>query len=46
MKAADKELRRMAAEKRNAPIHLLIIINNMVTQIIYGLEGGKLVEGV
>lgn len=46
MKAADKELRRKAAEKRNAPIHLLIIINNMVTQIIYGLEGGKLVEGV
>lgn len=46
MKAAERERRRIEAEKRNAPIHILIIINNMVTQIIYGLEGGKKVEGV
>ena len=46
MKASERELRKLEAEKRNSPIHLLVIINNMVTQIIYGLEGGKKVEGV
>lgn len=46
MKVSKKELRRQEAEKKNAPIHLLLIINNMCTQILYGLDGGKVVEGV
>ena len=46
MKAEERERRRLEAEKRNSPIHLLVIINNMTTQIIYGLEGGRKVEGV
>lgn len=46
-KKAEKDARRAAqAELKNAPVHLLIAINNMCTQIQYGLDGGKVVSGV
>ena len=39
-KKAEKDARRAAqAELKNAPVHLLIAINNMCTQIQYGLDG-------
>lgn len=46
MKAAEKERRRLEAERKNAPISVLIMINNMALQMIYGLEGGKEIQGV
>ena len=45
-KAEMREQARIQAELKNAPIHLLIIINNMATQILAGLDGGKVIEGV
>ena len=46
-KKSEKDARRIAqAELKNAPVHLLIAINNMCTQIQYGLDGGKVVSGV
>lgn len=43
---SKKEARRLEAERKAAPIHMLLIINNMATQILYGLEGGKVLSGV
>ena len=45
-KAEMRELARQQAELAAAPIHLLIAINNMCTQVQYGLDGGRIVEGV
>lgn len=45
-KAELREQARIQAELKNAPIHLLISINNMATQILAGLDGGKVIEGV
>lgn len=41
-----KKTAKRDAELKNAPVHLLIAINNMCTQIQYGLDGGKIVSGV
>lgn len=46
-KKADKQAARQAeAERRNAPVHLLIAINNMAMQVMYGLEGNTVLQGV
>lgn len=45
-KAVMKELARQHRDREMAPVHLLILINNMATQILTGLDGGKVISGV
>ena len=46
-KKADKDARRAAqAERKNAPVHLLVAINTMCPHLQYGLHSGKVVSGV
>lgn len=46
MKAEEREAKRLEAERKNAPIHALLILNNMCVQIVTGLKGGAVVSGV
>lgn len=45
-KAVMKELARQHREREMAPVHLLLLINNMCTQILTGLDGGKVINDV